>query len=44
MFYLDYSCLNLALALFLEFLEFSEYFLCFKTFSRISWKCFRIEN
>jgi hypothetical protein len=25
-------------------LEFSEYFSGFKTFSRISWKCFRIEN
>jgi hypothetical protein len=32
------------MGIFLEFLEFSEYFLCFKTFYRISWKCLRSEN
>jgi hypothetical protein len=42
--YLHCSCSKLALGIFLEFLEFSEYFSCFKTFSRIAWKCFRIEN
>jgi hypothetical protein len=41
---LDCLCLNLSPGIFLGFLEFSEYFSCFKTFSRISWKCFRIEN
>jgi hypothetical protein len=35
MFYLDCSCLNLALGIFLEFLGFSDYFSCFKVFSEL---------
>jgi hypothetical protein len=34
MLYLDCSCLNLPLGIFLEFLRLFEYFSCFKTFSR----------
>jgi hypothetical protein len=41
MFYLDCSCLNIALGIFLEFLGFSDYFSCFKVFSGIT---FALEN
>jgi hypothetical protein len=47
MFYLDCSCLNLSLGIFLEFLGFSDYFSCFKVFSelflelRMHWEIFR---
>jgi hypothetical protein len=33
MLYLDCSCLNLALGIFLDFLGFSDYFSCFNVFS-----------
>jgi hypothetical protein len=33
MLYLDCSCLNRALGIFLKFLRFSDYFSCFKVFS-----------
>jgi hypothetical protein len=47
MLYLGWSCLNLALGIFLEFLGFSDYFSCFNVFSglflefRMHWKIFR---
>jgi hypothetical protein len=35
MFYLDCSCSNLSMGIFLEFLGFSDYFSCFKVFSEL---------